>query len=402
MTPKASLREIILIGVDGGATEVKAHAVVCDESTSPPAFSLLPASASRTYQRLPDFRPLPIAEQLTQRNGREIRLCEKEEQQGNLWVEAARDAIVEVAETCQAQQVLIGMGVPGLKTPDGRGICVINNGPRIPDYLDRLERALATAGVTLASPVATLGSDADYCGLGEQHAAEGLFKDVENAYYVGGGTGLADAVKLRGRLISFDNARSWILKSWQIPSALGSTFENLVSARALNEAYVNLIPGALQPDPELTFPERAAAAGRPLATACLNTAALVLAELIFERLDTIKNGRRDVPHRGRAYRELDTTHEYRGTLLDRVVIGQRLGQIYGDDRFRALFADHVEKYLAALIAESGDAELAGTHLEGTRLKPGFVRASLLRAAPAIGAAVAAVQALRAGGPADAP
>ena len=102
-----------------------------------------------------------------------------EDEQGAEWVHAACQAIVEVANTGPAGQVLIGMGMPGLKTPDGRGIEVINNGPRLPDYLDRLEQGLAAAGVQLLRPVAVLGSDADYCGLGEQHAAEGLFRDVE-------------------------------------------------------------------------------------------------------------------------------------------------------------------------------------------------------------------------------
>jgi len=416
MNQRAALTDVVLIGVDGGATEVKAHAVACDDPANPSSFELRPASASRRYERVPGFEPLPAAEQLAQRGGDDVRLSAAEEEQGAVWVEAACQAIAEVARRCDAQRMLVGMGMPGLKTPDGRGICVINNGPRIPDYLDRLERGLRAAGVGLLSPVAALGSDADYCGLGEQYAAEGLFRDVESAYYVGGGTGLADAMKLRGRLMPFDEAKPWILKSWEIRSALGPTFEKLVSARSLNQVYADLasvapvsnrwppgvgpvsnrsIPG---PGPvsgrSFGFPEAEAAAGEPLAVAWMNTAALVLAELIFERMETIKNGREEAPHRGEGYLNLDRSHEYRGTLLDRVIVGQRLGQIYADDSVGAAFGENVDAYLAAFIAESGDAEMRARYLEGNRLRPGFVRPSNLRAAPALGAAIAAVHALR--------
>ncbi|MFQ5806936.1 MAG: hypothetical protein ACE5I3_10855, partial [Phycisphaerae bacterium] len=168
------------------------------------------------------------------------------------------------------------------------------------------------------------------------------------------------------------------------------------------------------------YPEVAAAAGQPLAVAWMDTAALVLAELIFERMWTIKHGRADAPHRGAAYAKLDVEHEYRGVLLDRVVIGQRVGQIYGDPAFRPAFSDKLDAYLAAFIAASNDPEMTDAYLarsagppspaqkqsperkRGDRrgaqprpvsVKPGFVQPSRLRAAPALGAAVAAVRAL---------
>lgn len=388
------LTDVLLIGVDGGATEVKAHAVACDNLEKPSSFELRPESASRVYARVAEFNPLPVAEQLAQRDAGDVRLSENEVARGHLWVEAAVQAIVEVAQACDARRVLAGVGMPGLKTPDGRGISVINNGPRIPDYLEALERGLAAAGIELAEPVAELGSDADYCGLGEQYASEGLFRDVENAYYVGGGTGLADALKLRGRLVSFDQAASWIQKSWQIPSALGPTFEKLVSAKSLNQVYASVL--SVGP----TYPELDAAAGQPLAVAWMDTAALVLAELIFERLWTIKNGRTDAPHRGEAYEKLVPEHEYRGLPLDRVVIGQRVGQIYGDADYYAVFRDKLDGCLAALIGTSNDAEMAEAYLSRSagppspaRLKSGLIQPSKLRAAPALGAAVAAVRTL---------
>jgi hypothetical protein len=415
----------VVIGVDGGATEAKAHAVSCDDPQKPSSFEMRPEHASRVYPRLSDFTPLPVAEQLAQRDASAIRLTDKEAEQGRLYVQAAAEAIVDVAQQCRSRRVLVGIGMPGLKTPDGHGINTMNNGPRIPGYLDALEQNLASAGLELVAPIAALGSDADYCGLGEEYAAEGLFRDVENAYYVGCGTGIADAMKLRGKLLPFDAAKSWIQKSWQMASALGPTFEKLISASSLNRVYANLTketkrrsdeetkaimaglhadrsrprPHAAVAVPRSAYAEVAAITGDPVAIAWLGMAALVLAELIFERLWTIRNGRADAPYRGEKYANLDPDHDYRGTLLERVIIGQRVGQIYGDPAYRGVFGDKVDACLAAFIADSDDAELVRICLSSTgrQLRPGFVTASKLRAAPALGAAVAAVQALPAGG-----
>ena len=379
--------EPLLIGVDGGATKVEAHAVECSDwaDLAAASFELGAAGTVRTYQRLPEFAPLPADEQVAQRKAGSIRLTPDERAHGALWVEAACAAIDEVSSADRGRKLLVGIGMPGLKTADGRGICVINNGPRIPDYLDQLEQGLRTAGLELVSPVATLGSDADYCGLGEQHAATGLFRDVDTAYYIGGGTGLADALKLRGRLLPFDDAKGWILKSWQMHSAIGPTFEQLVSAKAINERYAALTSAT-------SYPEEDAAQGHPIAVALLDITAMILAELTFERLDTISNGRGHAPHRGDAYQRLDDSHDYRSLFLDRVVIGQRLGAIYADDRVRPAFGAKVDQYLAALITASGTPEMAAHYLDHGQLKPRFVCPSELRAAPALGAAIAAAHA----------
>ena len=387
---KTQQTDFVLIGVDGGATETKAHAVACDSFDRPNAFTLRPEAASRKYERLPDFVPLPVAEQLAQRDAGRVVRSAAEERQGTLWTRAAAEAVTEVVRACGGRRALVGMGMPGLKTPDGRGIAVLNNGPRMPEYLAQFESHLAQTCVELVAPVAALGSDADYCGIGELHAAEGLFRDVDHAYYVGCGTGVADAMKLRGRLVPFDAARPWMQKAWQMPSALGPTFEKLVSARSMNAVYAGLLARAAGAAER--FPEADAAAGQPLAVAWLDTVALILAELVFERIHTIANGRASVAHRGEAYAALSPAHEFRGTLLQRVVIGQRLGQIYADPRYRTVFSAKLDAYVAAFVAESGDAAMHKHCFDGARLRPGFVQASKLRAAPALGAAVAAVQA----------
>lgn len=390
--------DILLIGVDGGATEIRAHAAACDDLSAPTSFSLREQSAARLYARISGFQPVPVVEQFAQRDAGRIERSELERQQAGQWVAAAAEVIIDVARQCEATRLLVGIGMPGLKTPNRRGIAVINNGPRNPEYLDQLEQRLAGAKLALAAPIAALGSDADYCGLGEQHAADGLFRDVDNAVYIGGGTGVADALKLGGRLVPLDDAKGWIQKSWQIASSLGPTFEKLVSAKSLNDVYAALTGGgeaeaadsAGEPSPR--FPERAAADSDPVAVAWVRTAAMVLSELIFERIWTIAKGRHPAPHRGPSYAALEPDHEFRGTVLERVIIGQRVGRIYADADYREVFAAHVDACLAEMIARSGDSTLSDQLLDNGKLRPGFVVASRLRAAPALGAAVAAARA----------
>ncbi len=388
----------LLIGVDGGATEVKAHAVACDPPEAPQTFRLRPEHAALRYEPVPGFEPVPIQQQLAEFRGGSLNLRDSERRQADRWIEATADVIADVARQCGSRRVRVGIGMPGLKTADARGIAVLNNGPRIPDFLDRLEARLAELGVELVEPIRRLGSDADYCGLGEQYADEGAFRDVVSAYYVGGGTGIADALKLRGRLVRFDEARDWILKSWQIPSALGPTFERLASAASLNRIWADLIrPG----DRAVPYPEQAAVAGDPVAQAVLHTVALVLAELIAERLHTILLGRPDAPHRGEAYAKLRVDHPYRGTRLDRVVIGQRIGQIFADPAVAPHFAEPLREQLEALLRGGSDggqrppagkpSDPASVYLDAHgRLPEGFLVASRLRAAPALGAAIDAV------------
>ena len=51
------MNDVLLIGVDGGATEAKAHAAACNDLQRPTSFRLRPEAAARVYPRLPGFTP---------------------------------------------------------------------------------------------------------------------------------------------------------------------------------------------------------------------------------------------------------------------------------------------------------------------------------------------------------
>lgn len=386
----------LLIGVDGGATEVKAHAVESPRGGGGSTYTLRAESAAARYPLVEGFVPVPMSEQLAQQAAGRCELTPAEVAQGQRWVSTTADVIAKVAEAAQVPTLQVGVAMPGLKTSDGRGIAVINHGPRIVDFVSDLTEALHARGLQLVTSLPPLQSDADCCGLGEQFAADGLFRDVHHAYYVGGGTGIADALKLQDQLVPLDDARAWIQKSWQMRCAIGPTFEQLLSARGMNALFARL-----RSCPTDVFPEEAAIAGDTLAQSCLDVAAVTLAELLYKRVKTIYAGHADAPHRGEPYAALDREHHYRGTILERVVIGQRLGMIYGNPRYRDVFAVRVDRCLATFIQASADNQVRHACLvETTRpdrpptLRPGFLQASRLRAAPALGAAIVAHQTRR--------
>ncbi len=385
--------DFILIGIDGGATEMKGHLIdVRLEGDGRPAFSLAGINASQKYEKSPGFQPTDIQTQLKEHNDRAVQPTDGERAETSIWIGAAVAAVTEIANKARNKRALVGMGMPGLKTPDGRGINVLLNGPRIPNYLDLVEQGVRENDIELVQPVHRLGSDADYCGIGEEYAAGGAFQGVQNAYYAGMGTGVADALKLGGELVPLDNTKPWLQKSWQIPSALGPTFEKLSSAKWMNATYAHYLN---RPDSYIDqtgrYAQEDASRGNPVAGGVIETVTSTMAELIFERIWTVMNGRQDAPWRGEAYMNLAVDHPHRGTRLERIVIGQRLGFVYADDRFRDVFAGPLDAKLAALIQESDDEDLRDFYLADGGLKDGRVVASTLRSAPAIGAGVDAWQ-----------
>jgi predicted NBD/HSP70 family sugar kinase len=380
--------DVMLIGVDGGATEAKSHHVAVEGSGTDISFALGDLSASRRYERIDGFEPVPVGDQIAQRTAGDVQVTDGERAQGEKYTDAAAATIIELAEQTGAKRVLIGMGMPGLKTEDDRGINAINNGARTPDFAERLEEKICAAGIELAGPLVHLGSDADYCGIGEEHAAEGAFRDVESAYYVGCGTGIADALKLAGQLVPLDDTKSWLQKSWQIASWVGPTFEKIASANSM----MSLFAGQMKTTPaalveEGTFPQDLAAEGDPLAQAVMTTVAATLAEVIFERLFTIHAGREEAPHRGEAYLGLSKDHPFRGTLLERIVVGQRFGFLWADERCHEIFRRPCETLLVAHATRCGDDALAEHIAPGGTIRQGLIVASRLREAPAIGAAI---------------
>ncbi|MFQ6606806.1 MAG: hypothetical protein ACE5DP_04065 [Fidelibacterota bacterium] len=384
----------VLIGLDGGATKVSGGTLHVDQEHR---FSLGKHLAQRRYRDYPhfikDFRPVDLKTQLAEMATGDIRLTPAEKRQGKAYVEATTDVITELA---QGQPVLVGMGMPGLKTPDKRGIAAMANGPRLPQFAHQVERLLQQRGVELVSPLTKLGSDADYCGLGEEYSSQGLFRGVASAYYLGGGTGAADALKIQGQLYPFDKVKAWIAKTWELKNDRGISLERYASANGIQTVYSNLTNTPVETlTANRVFPEQIlnrALEGETAARETLREVSYNLAQLVYERILTLYAGWKGSFATVNPQRPpLQEDHPFLGTLLDRIVIGQRLGNLMAQAQTTPILWEPCLAELATLIQTSPhlDPSAKQHYLTQGKLRPGLVQVSQLREAPALGAGIEA-------------
>ncbi len=184
--------------MDLGATRVRCYQIL-------EGYRLGPGYAEETFEA---FQPPPLEEQL-----REAVRDESER-------EAAHGRLHQVAKVIGqvGWDPRLAIAAPGLKTADGNGIRVSLNGPRIPDFRAYLkERFQWDCG--------PLQDDSLMAAVAEQVAPEGLLHEVESAYVVGPGTGLAEAVLKAGY---------WLDKS-QYEPAWKQDLERLTRARHWDE-----------------------------------------------------------------------------------------------------------------------------------------------------------------------
>ena len=353
--------EAHLIGVDGGATSVKVHAV--DRLPSGRLHAAGPSQA-RVWEGAGDFVPVPLERQLEQHLAGTLAVEPHEEREAAARVHTIAGAIAATAAqivsgTGSSAALWLGVCMPGLKTPDGRGIAVARNGPRSPDFLDRLQAELASGGLELAAPLERVDSDGEAAGWGEEVAAEGCLNGVDSAWLVGCGTGVAEAGKLGGAHLDLARERDWLIEPWRLRGADGSSVEDLISMRGMRSAYARA-RGAGEDLVE------AAGAGEERALEVLAGAARAFADFLFLRLRVLWR------HAARH-------------VLERVVIGQRSAQIFADPLLAPHYAAPLQNRLAQRVRAAEDDAMRAAYLLEDVLRPGLLVASKLRAAPAIGA-----------------
>lgn len=230
----------VLIGIDGGATKVAGALVIRDEKGN---YKLDSEVIQVKYHDCPSysakFQPIKIDIQIKEAATGLLNLNIKEERQGIAYAEACEQVIIELFNEQKSDNTLIGLGMPGMKSPDKKGIEIMNNGPRIPRFLDVLNRRLEMAEIT-GTTIRSLGEDNDHCGLGELYSEKGSFKKVKNGLYIGGGTGIADAIILEGKHIPFSTIRDWMPRTWQINDEAGLSYEYLTSHSGIMKQYAEI------------------------------------------------------------------------------------------------------------------------------------------------------------------
>jgi predicted NBD/HSP70 family sugar kinase len=389
-------KDFTLIGIDGGATKVSAWVV--SFNTDDHSFTLTDNHAELSYSTLdsfqPDFSPVGLDIQLAEYQANKSKPTAQEIKQGEAYVESCARVVKSLVHTTGNHPVLIGLGMPGLKTADKRGIAMVANGPRIIKYATELEKKLKAAGVKLVAPVAHIGSDADYCGIGEKYAREGSFRNIRNAYYLGGGTGAADALLLKSKLVAFDQTKSWLAKCWEMKNDLGLSLERYASASGIQHIY-SLKSGidVQKLNEDKIYPPtlaNKALEGDKAALETFSDCAKYLALLFYERIVTLYCGSQDIfefinPNRDK----LEKSHPYLKYVFDRISVGQRLGDLLNSRSGSQILTQPLVANLAQLIDQSECLpEKAKQHyLHNQELRNERFMFSPLREAPALGAGI---------------
>lgn len=376
-----------IIGLDGGASKVSG--VIIKKSADSFTMAGQPLEKLYAEQRIfnDNFSALDINFQLSALLENNIKITEMEKTQGSAIIKSFSQVIQSLA---QEKSIIAGVGMPGIKTGDKRGIAVMLNGPRIPDFCRLLEIELKSEGIKLAASILNLNSDGYLCGLGEEKASGGNFKNVENAYYLGGGTGTAEVLKLEGRLFSFDEQKDWILKSWEMQDAEGISLESYASAAGIEFLFGR--NSKTSGNAGEIF--KLALAGNAQARKIFVLAGEKLGELIYERIVTIYAGWQGNlnfmrPEQG----SLLSKHAFRFTLLDKIVLGQQLAGLLEQSKTSDIYYSSLINRLTSLINKSIhlNQKARKHYLINNLFNESLLVLSALRAAPAFGAGIRAYE-----------
>jgi hypothetical protein len=384
-------QEFTLIGIDGGATKVNGW--ILNFTENPQNFSLSEFNAEKKYSELKefisDFTPVALPTQLQEMETQNFNLSADEIQQGGTYIQSCAEVIEKLANQDKDIPVVVGIGMPGLKTEDKRGLSAVANGPRMPHYSEKIETILKDKGINFLTPIAHLGSDADYCGIGENYSDGGGFRDVYNAYYLGGGTGAADALKLRGELVPLDKTKSWLAKTWEMKNESGISLERYASASGIQFIYSSKSGISTEElnENEIYPPQIAEKAikGEPTAIDAFKDISKFLALLFYDRITCLYCGTQNPfefvnPNRAAIEKE----HFYINDTFERIVIGQRLGDLMSSETGTQVLTNPLKSNLNQLIEKS---DCLSQNVKEHYLNKNILFYSKLREAPALGAGI---------------
>ena len=387
-------KEYIIIGIDVGGSKVSAGII---ESKDISTFTIKSLSQQYYNERSEfnsDFSPVAMDIQLNEYNTEEYNVTNDEVLQGKAIIESFHNSIINLNID---KPILMGIGMVGLKTKDLRGIGAIANGPRIPNFCIQLEDALHKSNIHLHKPIQYIGSDADNCGIGEEYGKDGLFKDIQNGYYIGGGTGTADALKLKNELIPFDSISSWIAKSWEILNENNISMEQYTSLKGIQSIYSNYseIPINELCNESIYANEIFSRALKNEQAALLTCADITkyMSTLIVERVETIFSGwQNKFGLLNPKHSLLINNHPYKNNLLERIIIGLGLGKLFHLSKNTPLLWDPLHNNIYDMIQKSRvlPSEAKKFLFENGTLKKGFIMTSNLDNSALLGAGVTAI------------
>lgn len=351
-----------LIGVDIGASGARAVIV---RRTGP---NLVAGDeVTVDFRVIPGFVPTPIAMQLDELAGGAGPLPgPAEREQAELWLDAIGEAVCRLAGRSKHGRIVLGLCVPGRKSEDGRGVVAARHGPRIPGLLDALELRLAASARERFEPVSRLSSDGIAAAWGEELGEGGALAGHGSGLLLAAGTGVAQALKLGGRVLPEDEAARLLRAPWELRAGDGTPVEDVVSMGGINRAFERRLPRETAQGGARV--ERVAAEGSQAACEVLVTAAEGLAELALQQIAAL-HACALVP----------------GARIERLVLAQHSARLFCEPELVGCFRAPLEKRLVAGLRSLQDALRCAGYTQGDRLAADWLVPSRLRRAPAIGA-----------------
>jgi hypothetical protein len=211
------------IGVDMGGSGARVRRVVAENG------EVIPGEAHREIEwPKSDWRPRLLAEQLADPPD------QREQAEARLRLDRLVEAIEEVSAGSTGP---VAIAAAGRRTDGDRGLAIVRNGPRIPDLLDQLERRLSTSELFLCS-------DGLAGAWGEAVGRGGGLRGVKRGLYLGGGSGLAEALLIDGT--PRELPKEW-RKAWQPAEDGGPGFEDLLAPGYINQEWARRAGGDAAP-----------------------------------------------------------------------------------------------------------------------------------------------------------
>ena len=297
------MNNLLLFGLDGGATKVLAQTCIIDNKSSliKPIGNFIETLYNRSITFNPSFSPVSLIQQQIEASEKDYYITEQEVSQSESINNTIADTISSIK--FNDQKYLMGFCFPGLKTRKLDGITIMSNGPRNIKMLSKINDKI-NSRQKHKPLIKQIYNDSECCLIGEWKSSFGKLKNCKNAIYVGGGTGIADGIVLNNKITDFINSK--ILKqSWQLIMPSGQSVENYLSLggmlnkwnegksiEALNSLFENAIKGDIY------------------ANQIIENASEAFIFLIKKRMAFFKS---------------------HNTSPEKIVIGQRLGKILSDE-----------------------------------------------------------------------
>jgi len=176
------------------------------------------------------FEPLPIKKQQLFSQKKKIELSEPEKNQGVVIIKAIKYCYDQAKRNLKGISG-IGFCFPGVKTKTKRGTLIMKNGPRIPELCNELK----SRGI----PITKIFNDSESCILGELHSGDGKLRNIGNAIYIGGGTGIADGLILNNKILDLSDQNA-PLKSWELTLNSGLSVEDCLAPGMITKRFNRL------------------------------------------------------------------------------------------------------------------------------------------------------------------